>query len=259
MDKETARKIADALTWSRIFSVVPITVLAWYGFKWWVFAIYLAASLTDFFDGFFARRAAPPASDLDFDGLADLLFAIMTLFWLWFLIPGFFPKYWLPYLPVLLLLEIYITSARMRYPDLTVPHLEFGRKAMALFYFMLPVLIIWNDVPWFVHLVFITVTAAVIQLTWVVARSVRPEQVPESAAGDAPELWRFRDPQHRKNRQIRLQMVNLRDLSRNAWFVAGYGNIFNAREWHLRSKSGPLYRAAASFGSQWLLDIRAPN
>lgn len=52
MNKETTRKIADALTWSRVISVVPITLLAWYGLKWWVFSIYIAAALTDFFDGF---------------------------------------------------------------------------------------------------------------------------------------------------------------------------------------------------------------
>lgn len=168
MDKTTARKVADALTWSRVWSVVPISLLAWYELKWWVFGFYIAASLTDLLDGFFARRAAPPATDTDFDGLADLLFTVMTLLWLWLLIPGFFPKYWFPYLPLLVLLEIYMVSARIRYADLVVPHLEFGRAAMALFCFLLPVLIIWDDVPWFVHTVFIIGAASKIQLTWAI-------------------------------------------------------------------------------------------
>ena len=172
MEKATARWIADALTWSRVWSAVPITFLAWYGLKWWVLGFYVAASLTDLLDGFFARRATPPATDTDFDGLADLLFSVMTLLWLWLLIPGFFPNYWLPYLPVLVLLEIYMTSARLRYPDLTVPHLEFGRNAMALFFFLLPVLIIWDDVPWFVHTVLAIGTASKIQLTWTISRLV---------------------------------------------------------------------------------------
>ena len=173
MNKRTARKIADALTWSRVFSVVPITLLAWYELKWWVFAIYIAASLTDLLDGVFARRATPPATDTDFDGLADLLFSVMTLLWLWMLIPGFFPKYGLLYLPLLVLLESYMVFARMRYPDLVVPHLESGRKAMALFFLLLPTLIIWGDVPWFVHLVFIVGTVSKIQLTWAVVGLVR--------------------------------------------------------------------------------------
>lgn len=176
VNKQTARKIADALTWSRVFSVVPITLLAWYELKWWVFAFYVAAALTDLLDGLFARRAAPPATDTDFDGLADLLFSVMTLLWLWMLVPGFFPKYGLLYLPLLVLLELYTISARLRYPGLVVPHLEFGRKAMALFFFMLPILIIWGDVPWFVHFVFIVGTAAKIQLTWAIVRLIKPDR-----------------------------------------------------------------------------------
>lgn len=177
MNKKTARKIADALTWSRVWSVLPITVLAWYGLKWWVFAIYIAAALTDLFDGLFARRAAPPATDADFDGLADLLFAVMTLLWLWLLIPGFFPKYGLPYFPLLVLLELYVISARIRYPQLTVPHLQSGRIAMTLFFLLLPVLIVRDDVPWFVHLVLIIGTAAKMQLGWAIVRIVKRGRV----------------------------------------------------------------------------------
>lgn len=173
MNKRTARKIADALTWARIASVAPITILAWYQLKWWVLAFYIAAALTDFFDGVFARRGAPPATATDFDGLADLLMTIMTVLWLWMLVPGFLPKYWLPYIPLVVVLEIYMTSARIRYPRLVVPHLEFGRKSMALFFLLLPVLIIWDDVPWFVHLVLIIGTASKIQLAWAIVGRVK--------------------------------------------------------------------------------------
>ncbi len=176
MNKDTARKIADALTWARVVSVVPITILALYELKWWVFALYIAAALTDLFDGLFARRASSPATDTDFDGLADLLLSVMTLLWLWLLIPGFFQKYGLLYFPLLVLLEIFVTSVRIRYPQLTIPHLEFGRYAMALFFFLLPVLIIWGDVSWFVHLVLINGTVGKIQLTWAIAIRAKARQ-----------------------------------------------------------------------------------
>jgi phosphatidylglycerophosphate synthase len=169
LNKDTARTIADALTWSRVVSVVPITILAWYELKWWVFAMYIAAALTDLFDGMFARRATPPATDTDFDGLADLLLRAMTLLWLWLLVPGFFAKYWLPYIPLLVLLEIYMILVRVRNPQMRVPHFRFGRVAMALFFFLLPVLIAWGDVTWFVHLVLIVGTASNIQLAWAMA------------------------------------------------------------------------------------------
>jgi hypothetical protein len=57
-------------------------------------------------------------------------------------------------------------SARVRYPQLIVPHFKFGRVAMALFFFLLPVLIVWGDVAWFVHLVLIIGTASNTQLAW---------------------------------------------------------------------------------------------
>jgi phosphatidylglycerophosphate synthase len=173
LDKNTARAIADALTWARIVSVVPITLLAWYELKWWVLVLYAAAALTDLLDGIFARHAVPSTSTVDFDGLADLLLSIMTLLWLWWLIPGFWPKYWLPYIPVLVVLEIYMTTVRVRYPHMSVPHFEFGRFSMALFFFLLPALIIWGDVPWFVHLVFILGTASKAQLAWAMAQRSR--------------------------------------------------------------------------------------
>jgi len=163
LNKSTARKIADALTWSRVFGVVPITVLAWYELKWWVFALYIAAALTDLFDGMFARRAAPPKNDTDLDGLADIVLSAFTLLWLWLLIPGFFQKYGLTYIPLLVILESYVISARIRFLWLTVPHLEFGRYAMALFFTLLPVLIVWGDVSWFVHGVLLIGMAAKVQ------------------------------------------------------------------------------------------------
>ena len=166
MDKKTARKIADSLTWSRIWSAVPITIAAWYGLAWWVFGLYIAAALTDLVDGVFGRRATPPQKDNDFDGKADVVFSIMTLVWIWMLIPGFFEKYWLPYLPLLLVIEIYLTAIRVKEPDTPIPHFPFGRFAMALFCFLLPVLIIVQDSAWFVHTVLVIGTLSKIQMTW---------------------------------------------------------------------------------------------
>lgn len=166
MNKNTARKIADLLTWARICSVLPITVLAWYQLKWWVFGVYIAAAMTDLLDGWFARRGAPPKNNVDLDGIADLVLSFATLLWFWLLIPGFVSKYWLPYLPILVLLELYMTTIRLRHQRYGVPHLPFGRIAMALFFTLLPVLIIWGDVPWFVHGVLIIGVASKLQLAW---------------------------------------------------------------------------------------------
>lgn len=166
MNKKFARTIADSLTWARIFSVVPITFFAWYGLKWWVFGLYIAAALTDLFDGMIARRAVPPGTDFDLDGIADLIFSFATLLWFWLLVPEFVLKYWLPYVPIIVLLEMYMTFIRLRHQRFGIPHLQFGRFAMALFFFLLPVVILWGDVPWFVHGVLLIGVASKLQLSW---------------------------------------------------------------------------------------------
>lgn len=166
MKPETARTVADALTWSRIFSIIPITVLAAFGLKWWVLGIYIAAAITDWFDGWFARRATPPPDARDLDGLADLLFSFSTILWFWLLVPGFLSKYWLPYVPIIVALELYMTHVRIRHKRYGVPHLQFGRVAMAIFFFLLPVVLVWGDITWFVHGVLIVAVASKLQLAW---------------------------------------------------------------------------------------------
>ncbi len=175
MDRQTARRVADGLTWARIWSAIPITIVAWYGLTWWVLGLYIAAALTDLLDGRIARHAAPPEKDTDFDGKADMLFSIMTLAWIWMLVPGFFEKYWLPYLPVLVAIEIYLVSVRVRWPELPIPHFQFGRACMAVFCFLLPVLLVAGDIPWFVHTVFILGTLSKIQLAWHLLNCDKPE------------------------------------------------------------------------------------
>ena len=171
MDKATARTVADALTWARILSVIPLTALAWLDLRWWFFTVYIVAALTDWFDGYFGRRAAPPKYDADLDGNADILFSIMTLLWIWMLIPGFYEKYWLPYLPLLVVIQIYLWFAMIRWPGLQSPHFPFGRFGMMVFCFLLPVLIAFGDQPWFVHAVFIIGTFGKLQVAWHFASS----------------------------------------------------------------------------------------
>lgn len=170
MNENTARTIADALTWGRIFSVLPITALAVYDLKWWVFALYIGAALTDLLDGMFARRGAPPKTDFDLDGVADRVFGFATLLWFWLLVPGFVQKYWLPYVPIIVALETYMMVVRIKHRRHGIPHLPFGRFATALFFVLLPVTIIWGDLPWFVHGVLMIVVASELQLSYLFLR-----------------------------------------------------------------------------------------
>ncbi len=173
MNKITARRVADSLTWARVVSSVPITILALLGLRWWVVAVYVAAALTDVFDGVYAQRATTAGYGADFDGRADVFFAVMTLIWILILIPNFYQVYWFPYLPAFVALQGYLIIARLREPVLVLPHLSFGRFAVGLFSTLLPVLIVFGDVPWFVTLVLLSSIAAKAQLAWYVVMQQR--------------------------------------------------------------------------------------
>lgn len=182
MDKNTARTIADQLTWARIWLALPITACAWLDLRWWVFGLYIVAALTDLLDGMFARRAAPPKTDADLDGNADVVFSIMTLIWLWMLVPGFLENYWLPYLPILVTIQIYLSTAPLHHPGIKVPHLQFGRIMMAVFCFMLPILLVWGDQPWLVHSIFILGTVSKLQVAWYIVSVPSISSQPETSS-----------------------------------------------------------------------------
>ncbi len=146
--------------------MVPITALVLLDLRMWVLGVYVLAALTDAFDGMFARHASQVERRPDFDGLADVFFAIVTLLWIQLLFPAFFVEYWFPYLPLLIATQGYLLLVRRLRPEIVLPHFEFGRFAVFLFNTLLPVLLVVGVVEWFVWLVFTVSIAAKLQLIW---------------------------------------------------------------------------------------------
>jgi phosphatidylglycerophosphate synthase len=173
----SARSIADGLTWARVASVVPLSILALNDLVGWFCAVYVVAAFTDAFDGMVARSATAAGYGADLDGLADVFFAIMTLIWIFVLIPGFYQEYWFPYIPAFVAVQGFLIHARVNEPGLSLPHLEFGRFAVFLFHTLLPVLIVAGNVPWFVYLVFACSIAAKLQLVRYVVGQQQPADV----------------------------------------------------------------------------------
>lgn len=166
MNTTRARAIANSLTWARVFSAIPITILIALDLHGWVFGVYVAAALTDFLDGLFARRAQPARYGGAFDAYADIFFALMTLVWMTWLFPGFFERYAgllvLPYL----LLQAVLFYLRFRNPGMIVPHLVSGKLGTFAFNLLLPVYIVLGDIPAFVIAVFALAIAAKLHLIW---------------------------------------------------------------------------------------------
>lgn len=179
MNTARARTVADSLTWVRVFSVLPITALAVADLRWWVLGVYIAASLTDFFDGLFARRARPVHYGSSLDAYADVLFTMMSLLWIALLFPAFLQRYGLPLVLPLLLLQALLFWQRWRNPGVVVPHLPLGRLAMFVFCLLLPVLLVLGDVRWFVSTVFGIAIAAKAQLAWHLLLPQRRASSPE--------------------------------------------------------------------------------
>ena len=175
VNRPSARAIADGLTWFRVFSVIPITLLVLADLRWWVFGIYIAASLSDFLDGLFARRAQPTRYGSSFDSYADVFFAVMTFIWIAILFPGFLDRYgWSLVLPWALL-QTALFALRFRAPNAVVPHLVLGRIAFFVFCLLLPVLLVLGDLPWFVVATLGLSIVAKIQLAWHLT-TLRPQQ-----------------------------------------------------------------------------------
>ena len=62
--------------------------------------------------------------------------------------------------------KFWLWFTEYRYPALGTPHFQVGRFMMALFFFLLPVLIAFGDVTWFVHTVFIGSVIGKLRTVW---------------------------------------------------------------------------------------------
>jgi CDP-diacylglycerol--glycerol-3-phosphate 3-phosphatidyltransferase len=97
------RSLPNLLTLSRLFLIVPVILLLAHGgtgAAWWALGLFLLASITDFFDGWVARRLDCASNlGLFLDPLADKVFANVLLVYLASRHPD-----WVPLWIVLLLL-----------------------------------------------------------------------------------------------------------------------------------------------------------
>lgn len=80
----SARRLADALTWLRLVLAAPIVAALLLGMPGWALALYLVAAATDFFDGRFARASGLPSTlGMTLDPLADKILVLTVLGTLW--------------------------------------------------------------------------------------------------------------------------------------------------------------------------------
>lgn len=155
--------LADALTLSRLYAIIPISVLAILGWEQWAGALYIAAIATDAIDGAVARtQGTASKAGADLDGRVDFWFGISTLFWLALLAPQLYREHWLPVLILLAAFGAFIALSRARTGRILMPHLYSAKVTTFLYMLWLPLSIFAQLPGW---LVWLTALSAVLSRT----------------------------------------------------------------------------------------------
>jgi phosphatidylglycerophosphate synthase len=82
--------IPNILSLSRIVFLPVLFLLAWHDMRWVFLGAYIILALTDFFDGFLARRLKQETElGKRLDSLGDLLFYLATALFAWWLFPEY--------------------------------------------------------------------------------------------------------------------------------------------------------------------------
>ena len=71
--------LPNFLTCCRVCLVPPLCLLLWGGLNLYALAVFAVAAVTDFFDGYLARKTSPTAFGRLLDPIADKLLVISTL------------------------------------------------------------------------------------------------------------------------------------------------------------------------------------
>jgi phosphatidylglycerophosphate synthase len=137
-----ALKLANVVTLARLLSIIPIMLLLESGHGQMALELYIAAALTDFLDGWLARRSAR-ASDFGarLDGVVDNIFSIALLPFLLLAFPGLFQRH--PIVLVVLFAGplIYLVIAKLWTGSLMMFHFHSAKIGAALLFALWP--LIW--------------------------------------------------------------------------------------------------------------------
>jgi phosphatidylglycerophosphate synthase len=181
-----AVKLANLITLARLLSIFPIMLLLATDHGQMALELYIAAALTDFLDGWLARRSAR-ASDFGarLDGVVDNIFSIALLPFLLLAFPGLFLRHPLALIVLFAGPLLYLLVAKLWTGSLMMFHFHSAKLGAALLFALWPV--IW-----------ITGWEGFIPLAAFVVASSRIEQLifiwRGGTAQDAPHAFVALDP-----------------------------------------------------------------
>jgi CDP-diacylglycerol--glycerol-3-phosphate 3-phosphatidyltransferase len=130
---------ANVLTWSRLALIIPITIAAYLGAKWFVLWLFVIAMLTDFFDGKVARWTGTASeADAKLDSRVDSLMLPFFIYWFYALFPQVIAdfKFWL-----IIFVSLFIVGLSLTYwkiGTVTGAHLWSGKLSAVGAFLVLP-------------------------------------------------------------------------------------------------------------------------
>ncbi len=145
---------ANVLTWTRPALILPITIAAYLDAKWTVLALFVTAMLTDFFDGYIARKTGVASEKgARFDSTVDNTMLPFFIAWLWLLFPVLFMDFW-PWIVLMVgLIVLQLLVAKWKLGTVTGLHLWSDKLSAVGGFILLPTLIIFGYVAWLIWLV----------------------------------------------------------------------------------------------------------
>ena len=148
----------DILSWSRIALIIPISVLAYFRISGLFVLLYLLAVLTDFLDGFVARKLnISSANGAVLDGTADTLFGFFSVLWLNWFAAGVIDKY----LPFIIIASFFVIGfmilSLVKIRKILMPHLWSAKAASLLLFLLIPTEVLLGDIPLFTHLTWVMI------------------------------------------------------------------------------------------------------
>jgi len=125
-------KLADAITWSRIVLILPITVLVLLHLRIAAGILVIVAFFTDFLDGYVARKTKTASKKgAELDSRVDSVCAIAFFAWIIFLFYASFLQYWYLFAIMISLIILEMLVARWKIGTWTGLHL-YSEKAGAI-------------------------------------------------------------------------------------------------------------------------------
>ncbi len=163
-----AIKLANLITLSRLVSILPILLLLQTDLSQIALQLFIAAALTDFLDGWLARRSAR-ASDFGarLDGVVDNIFSVALLPFLLLAFPGVFDRHPVALIALFAGPLLYLVISKLWTGSLMMFHFHSAKLGALLLFALWPAIWITSWEGFIPLAAFVVVASRIEQLVFI--------------------------------------------------------------------------------------------